>query len=236
MAQMSIRVGGIYQTVKNIYVRVSGVYKSVNSGWVRVGGVWQQFYTSVVAPIDHNYSTANTYTETIPAGFTTLTIEAWGPTGLGAHGNTSGVGTQGGGGGSGGYSRSSYNISLNTGQTFTVVIPAGASGTATSVVNNSFTTSVNMTAPCGSNGAVGGASLGGAGGAAGAQGTGGTQATSPGNAGDYGDPNGGHPPADGLGGAAVVGIYATGPAGATGTYSNTVNNPGIAGVVNFHYS
>lgn len=231
MAQMSIRVSGAYNTVKNIYFRVSGTFQTIKSGWIRVGGVWQQFYTSVVAPLNHLYSTAGTFTEIIPAGFTTLVIENWGATGFGGHGNVSGVGTQGGGGGSGGYSRSSYNISTNSGQTFTVTVQAGASVLSTTVVNNTFTISVNMGAPTGGNGGLGQLANGGTAGAAGAIGTGGNVVNTVGNIGSHGDPV-----YNGPLGAAVIGVNATGNSGPDGSYSNTVNVPGLSGVVNFHYS
>lgn len=228
MAQMTVHAAGAWQTVKGLYAHAAGSWQSIKTGWVRSGGVWRQFYTSVVTPINSRYGTAGTFTETIPAGFNTLTIEDWGPTGYGGHGNV-GNGTQGGGGGSGGYSRSVYSVSLNAGQTFTVVITAGASGLNTTVTNNTFTTSVNMNAPCGGNGGFGGAG-GGIGGSAGAAGSGGNDATSPGNPGDPGDSSG-----DGLGGGAVIGLYASGNSGPSGNYITTTN-PGFAGVVNFHYS
>jgi uncharacterized protein YjdB len=61
----------------------------------------------------------------IPAGVTSITVEAWGGGGKGSTRSTTG---SGGGGGGGGYSRSL--IPVSPGQTYTYVVGAGSSSTA----------------------------------------------------------------------------------------------------------
>jgi hypothetical protein len=179
------------------------------------------------SPTNHVYSSAGTFTETIPIGATTLDIETWGPPGAGGSGNTFGIGTQGGGGGSGGYSHSSYTVTGHSGQTFTVTV--GTPAFNSTVVNGTFTTAVNMSAPAGGNGGNSTVGGGGAAGAAGAVGTGGNVANSAGNAG-----NKGSPASNGMGGPGVVGVHATGPHGLRGNFNNSTN-PAGPGYAVFHY-
>jgi hypothetical protein len=73
-------------------------------------------------PVSTTYSTAGTFTYTIPAGYTaTLTVEVWGGGGGGGGGNNAA-----GGGGGGAYARSQY-LNASAGN-YTVTV--GAAGTA----------------------------------------------------------------------------------------------------------
>ncbi|HLO52977.1 MAG TPA: Ig-like domain-containing protein [Saprospiraceae bacterium] len=72
------------------------------------------------------YSTAGTYTFTVPAGVTTITVDTWGGGGRGGS-RTSGSNAYGGGGG-GAFSR--HTLSVTPGQTYTVTVGAGATSTA----------------------------------------------------------------------------------------------------------
>lgn len=177
------------------------------------------------------YTTAGTFTETIPAGATTLDIEVWGPAGFGGHGNLTGA-TQGGGGGSGGYSHSQYNVAVSNGLTFTVVIAAAASVGSSSVVNGTFGTAVNMTGPAGGNGGIGTVSADGGGGVAGVTGTGGGISNSAGGAGNGGASRGQF---GGFGSGGVIGVFGTGPKAGNGNFNGTTNTPGKDGQVLFHY-
>ncbi len=71
------------------------------------------------------YSTAGTYTFTVPAGVTTITVDTWGGGGRGGS-RTSGSNAYGGGGG-GAFSR--HTLSVTPGQTYTVTVGAGATST-----------------------------------------------------------------------------------------------------------
>lgn len=72
------------------------------------------------------YSTAGTYTFTVPAGVTTITVDTWGGGGRGGS-RTSGSNAYGGGGG-GAFSR--HTLSVTPGETYTVTVGAGATSTA----------------------------------------------------------------------------------------------------------
>ena len=161
-----------------------------------------------------------------------MVVEVWGPTGYGGHGNAT-IPSQGGGGGSGGYSRSIYTVAGSAG--LTMNWSCGTGGQALNFANSYVTSGTYsltaMQVPTGGSGGIGTIGGGGAGGTAGPVGHGGNQSNLGGNAGDAGDPAG-----IGTGGAAVGGIHATGEPGAAGSYSTTVNNGGLPGTVAFYYT
>lgn len=74
------------------------------------------------------YDTPGTYTYTVPAGVTSITIEAWGGGGRGGSTTAASVIRAGGGGGGGAYAR--VTRSVTAGQTFTVVVGAGSNTTS----------------------------------------------------------------------------------------------------------
>jgi hypothetical protein len=176
------------------------------------------------------YNVAATYTETIPTGAVTVTIEVFGGSGNGGAGNGgSCTGRGGGGGGSGGYAKSTYNVAGKGGQTMTVYV--GSIGGNSNVISGTFT----MTAMGTGGGQPGGAASGGvagAGGAAGSTGVGGTVTNSAGNPGSAGQSGA----IGGAGGAGVTGTYASGLAGGAGaSYGSQPVGSGHSGVVIFHY-
>ncbi len=192
---------------------------------------------SATSPTQHLYTTAGGFTETIPAGYSTATIESWGATGHGGDtfmtmgGNFSG----GGGGGSGGYCRSVVSVSGAGGQTLNITVGAAiAVGTSGSSIISSGTFSITtMTAGGGTNGtsATSGsvAGTGGAGGSA----TGGSTVNTPGNTGQNGTnvAGGGSP---GSGGAGIPGVNYAGNPGGSSNYPNGL--PGSPGTVSIVYS
>jgi hypothetical protein len=189
---------------------------------IAVSMVWQDVSTAV----QRVYSSTGTGTETIPSGVATLICEVWGATGIGGKGKDA-FDYQGGGGGSGGYCRTSISVAGHSGQTMTYTVGA-AEVSASTVVSGTFTIT-SMTGPLGGNGGDASGSGGGSAGAAGAIGTGGTVANVTGNAGHPGYPN-----SDGNPGAGVVGVHGTGANGGRGSYLNT-NNLGHDGLIIFNY-
>ena len=223
---MNVHAAGAWQLVKNIYVHSGGIWRAVQQGWVHSGGVWRQFYSigGAFTPVQHLFTVnVSNATETIPAGASNVVIECFGATGYGGHGDGS---FKGGGGGSGGYSRSIYSVSLfNDGtKTFTYTVGLGGN-TGSSVSSGTGPAISTMTGPVGGDGGIGSGSIG-AGGTAGAIGTNGNQATSPGNAGTDGDG----------GGLGVTGIHANGAHAPGGVINPTTNAPGLDGVVSFYYT
>ena len=153
----------------------------------------------------------------VPVSVSNAVVELWGETGFGGHGNNT-IPTQGGGGGSGGYTMVSFPV--NNAGSFSLVMGIGGGVTTSTVTPASIPGFPTLSAPGGGNGAIATAGGGGAGGAAGAIGTGGTT-NAVGVVGNAGDPGG-----DGKGGAAVVGINGTGNNGGNGNYNTTTITAG----------
>lgn len=190
--------------------------------------------------VTHIYNTAQTSVETIPTGFTTLTIEVWasgaggGPSfGSLAGNNLSG----GGGGGSGGYARTTISVAGLGGDTLNFTV--GAAGAFdfpgnTSSVSSGTLSITTMTCTGGVNGTSATSStVPGTGGAAGTA-TGGTVVNTPGNPGSSGQPfsgggTGGNP------GFGIPGINDGGNPGGRGS-GVTAGTAGGVGIVVFQYS
>ena len=79
---------------------------------------------------------SGTNTFTVPAGITSITVEAWGG---GGRGGTRTTGGEGGGGGGGGYSRSI--LTVTSGQSYTYVVGAGSGSTAAGGTSRFYLTS-----------------------------------------------------------------------------------------------
>ncbi len=175
-------------------------------------------------------TTGGSGTHTIPSGYATGVFEVWGATGAGGRGYPAGS-TQGGGGASGSYCRSSFAVSSAGGQTVNYTVGTEPEGSS-SISSGTFSLTT-MSAPGGGTGGAATISSGGAGGGAGVAGTGGTAANLAGNGGDSGNgPSSGT--ATGAGGLGVSGIYATGPEGPTGNFQNSLA-AGLDGQISFTY-
>jgi hypothetical protein len=156
------------------------------------------------------YSTPGTYTFTVPAGVTTVTVKAWGGGGGGGHSDdgNSGQSSGGGGGGGGGYRTGTFTVS--GGQIITVVVggggvganddgEAGTSGGNSSAAHSSGTITANGGAGGGAgvnettpgSGGAGGSGSGGSGGFTGGTGAAGGASTGGKGGGGAGDANNG---------------------------------------------
>lgn len=176
------------------------------------------------SPRENEYRTAGTYTETIPYGATNMVIELWGSSGDSGRGNVdreTGEEIFGGGGGSGAYCRSQYNIVGKGGQTFSITLQANGVVTSSTILAGTVTGFTGMVSPGGSN------ALGSFGGSGGTLASGGNQTNSTGNAGEDGGE------ASGVGGAAIAGVYSSGFNGATGLFAVRPGGPAVA---NFYYT
>jgi hypothetical protein len=187
------------------------------------------------------YVTPGTFTETVPTGFSTVTIECWGGSGGGGARFISGSIIAGGGGGSSGsYSRSTYSVAGLGGDTlsFTVGVAgvaAGINGGQSSVSSGTMAITT-LTSPGGLTGANATAgNAPGAGGAAPANATGGTVVNTPGNAGGAGINNAGGGDG-GVGAFGIPGIFDGGNAGGNGAGVVIVSTAGGVGIVVFSYS
>ena len=196
--------------------------------YVKVNGSVQGGSSKIGATTVYNASG----TVTIPAGVSQMIVELWGDTGLGGHGSTSN-GTQGSGGGSGSYARSVYNVSTQAGNTLTMTLGAGNSGTTSGIAAGTMTGFTTMTVYGGLPGVVGAAADGRPGGKGGAVGMGGNVINAPGNDGSPGGALNGS--GNGTGGAPVVGLYAVGNPGGLGNLNNTTNSAGLPAVAAFTF-
>lgn len=87
------------------------------------------FAASPVPPVTMNnrYTVPGTYTFTVPAGVTSITVQTWGGGGRGGSRTTSTDGT--GGGGGGGFSQ--HTFSVTPGQSYVVTVGAGSTSNST---------------------------------------------------------------------------------------------------------
>jgi len=172
------------------------------------------------------YTTSQTIT--IPAGTNTVTLELWGDTGLGNAGNNT-IPTFGGGGGSGGYCRSVYSCIGQAGNTLTLTLQTGASGSNSTITAGTFTGFTTMTAPGGGSGTAATSSVDGVPGTGGATATGGTVINAQGS-------DGGTSTNVKGGGQPVPGLNGNGNPGGIGTAAAGTTNPGQPAVAVVTYT
>src|SRR6202000_45253 len=186
------------------------------------------------------YQTPGSFVETVPSGFTTLTIECWGASGGGgARFISGGFISGGGGGGSGAYTRSTYSVLGLGGDTLNFVV--GAAGVAAFSAGGPSSVSsgtLAITTMTSGGGGLGGnaPSLGtGGSGALGGTATGGNVVNTNGNMGGPGNSNaeGGQAGPGAVGGP---GIFDAGNSGGSGAGNFLINLNGGVGIVVMSYS
>ncbi len=192
--------------------------------------------------IQRVYTTPGTFTETVPTGYTTLTLEVWGasagggPWFNGGGGNVSG----GGGGGSGGYARSSISVAGLGGDTVSFTVGAAGNNSGTGAGDGGTSSATSGTLPMATMTCSGGVhgtgaislAVAGSGGAAGTA-SGGTVVNTSGNSGTAGTNNAGGG-LFGQGGFGIPGINGGGNAGGQGGGVTAV--AGGVGVIIFSYA
>jgi hypothetical protein len=181
--------------------------------WLRATRVLQT--SGTFSPSTVTVNTASSGYVSVPAGASSMEIEAWG--GSAGGGGSNGVG--GFGGGSGGYCKSIYSVAAFAGQTIAYAVGAagiaGGPGGATTVISGTFA----ITSMSAGGGIVGG------GGAA----SGGNTTNTAGNAGTNGNP--------GAGGAGIAGDFGTGSVGGiSGSTAPSAPLPGGAGLLKVHFT
>jgi hypothetical protein len=191
------------------------------------------------------YQVPGSGVETIPTGFTTLTIEVWGGGGGGGTRFISGSnGGGGGGGGSGGYSRSTYSVVGLGGDTLNYTVgAAGVAGNTNGGVSSVSSGTLAITTMTANGGVLGGTATGvanpGTGGIGGTS-TGGTVANINGNTGGSGNPGdfSGGGGGGGSGAPGVSGVFDGGNPGGVGAglHAFTSGTNGGVGICLFSYS
>jgi len=72
MPKIYIKDSGLWKQVGRIYVKDAGSWKALVNGSIKDGGTIKQFYPDTFTPI--SYTTPGTYSLTIPAGKTSVTV------------------------------------------------------------------------------------------------------------------------------------------------------------------
>jgi fibronectin-binding autotransporter adhesin len=88
-----------------------------------------------------NFTNVGTYTWTVPAGVSSVQIQCWGGGGAGGGGNKQGNNTVGAGGGGGAYAL--QNITVSTGNSYTLFVGGGGTATASISANGSAAAGTN---------------------------------------------------------------------------------------------
>ncbi|HMK46865.1 MAG TPA: hypothetical protein VK436_09585 [Methanocella sp.] len=184
-----------------------------------------------------NYTTAGTYTFTVPAGLTSLNVTLIGGGGGGGGGNYGAsmyqYGGSGGGGGSG-YMTTKTNLAVTPGQAITVTVGAGGAGGAPVYSGNGNGGGTGGTSSFGmANTASGG---GGGSGGADSKDTGGTGLGGVGGTGYNNGTAGGNGPSSSAGGAGGAGYLGYGAGGTGGSSSPTNGSSGMSGAVLITYT
>jgi hypothetical protein len=123
---MSLHVedSGTWKQVNQVWAKHSGSWKSCTDVLVNDGGTWKSVLYS---PGSSNYTTAGTYSFTVPSGVTSLTVSVYGSGGGAGACDNNGDAWVGGGGGSGGYITNT-SIAVTPSETLTIIVPRGGYG------------------------------------------------------------------------------------------------------------
>jgi hypothetical protein len=132
-----LKVSGAWKQVNEAFYKQSGSWKEIQEAWIKVGGSWKQFYTAFVATA---FSTETSNTSiTVPTGANAIHVQAavGGGSGgvVGAEYDKAGGESAGAGGASGGYV-SDQVYSVTEGETLTLTVGVGGTGTVSNPYNS----------------------------------------------------------------------------------------------------
>lgn len=133
MGDVYVKDSGSWSAAKEVFVKDGGVWNSAKAIYVKDAGSWVQIFPSSGS---QTYTTAGTYSFTVPNGIYTLTASIVGGGGGGGGFRGNGDNHAGGAGGSGGFYTGS-TISVTPGETLTLVVGAGG-GSASFEFNGGF--------------------------------------------------------------------------------------------------
>jgi hypothetical protein len=114
---INYKVAGLWKEVQQVSVNVAGIWKNCGDVYVKVGGIWKSV---LYAPGSASYTSAGSFSFTVPAGvysLTSTTIVGGGGGGGGTYGN--GDSHAGGSGGSGG-KYTGLSIAVTPGEVLTI--------------------------------------------------------------------------------------------------------------------
>jgi hypothetical protein len=81
MPKIYVKESGVWKQVQRLWTKTGGVWSSPIAALITQGGVGKQFYPDSIGPT--TYNSAGTYTYTVPATVTSLSISATGGGGAG---------------------------------------------------------------------------------------------------------------------------------------------------------
>jgi hypothetical protein len=193
--------------------------------------------TVTFTTVTNTYSTAGSYTDTVPTGAAQVVIEVWGSSGPGGNGTGAvDTGFGAGGGASGSYCKTTKSVGPGDwGKTFSVSVDSAGNAANSHVAAGTITSFTTMTAFSGSYGIDAGSTSVGPGASPPSNATGGTDANTQGHGGTSGLSAGG---GGGAGGTGIVGTNGTGNrGGAGGSHAPPPNGlAGGAGLVILKYT
>ncbi len=99
------------------------------------------------------FTTAGTNTFVVPAGVTSITVEAWGAWRAGGNGTGGSKGTVGGGGGGGAYAQRS-GVTVSGGTSYTITVGTGGTGSFNGSASTATFGAKTITANGGSVGSI----------------------------------------------------------------------------------
>lgn len=175
---LKVKHSGVWKDVQQVFIKDSGSWKNCLDVQINDGGTWK---SALYEPGSQNYTSAGTFSLTVPAGVSTMTVSVYAGGGGGSACWFCGDGYPGGGGGSGGY-QTNQSLSVTPGESLSVVV--GAAGAPGSFVLCSGTSTGRHGYPGGSSSVTSGSGLVSASGGAGGI------WSQPGGGGAGGSPNG----------------------------------------------
>lgn len=112
-----IKDGGVWKQIQQVYVKDAGTWKSCVDVYVKDAGTWKSV---LYQPGSQNYTSAGTFSFTVPAGVTSLSYTVYGAGGGSGASNSNGDAWVGAGGGAGG--KRTGSLSVTPGETLTMVV------------------------------------------------------------------------------------------------------------------
>lgn len=143
----SVKVGGVWQPIVQWWTKVAGTWQPVAQAYEKVTGVWQLVY-SALAPVTYTF-TSGSGNQAIPAGCTSVTVQAIGYGNNGGNSYNDGISLFFWGGGGGGGGGSSVTRAVAAGDwggnvAYSVAPNAGSNTTASaSLVSGAFAITAN---------------------------------------------------------------------------------------------
>lgn len=112
-----VKDNGVYKAVNEIFIKDGGSWKTVLDGYVNDNGTWKSF---LYEPGSEDYTSAGTYTLTIPAGVYSLSYTVYGAGGGSGACNNNGDAWVGSGGGAGG--KATGSVAVTPGEDISIVV------------------------------------------------------------------------------------------------------------------